>query len=191
MRNVLVVDDAKSIRELLAKSLELSGFAVDTASDGRTALEMVIKGQYELAFLDIKLPIVSGTDVLRRMREKGIRIPVVVITAFGNIKNAVDCTRLGAVAYIQKPFTVNRINTVLDELNIHAGGVAARLGDEIGELMKKDRFQEVQNILKNQLASNPLDAEIYHLLSETSEKLGKGDEAEKYRRLYETLRAQS
>ena len=82
MKCILIVDDAKSIQLLLAKCMELNGFSVKTAGDGKTALEMLIREPFALAFLDIKLPIISGTEVLRRMREKGINVPVIIITAF-------------------------------------------------------------------------------------------------------------
>ena len=189
MKNILIVDDAKSIRMLLAKCLELNGFSVAMAEDGKTALEMLLQGQFDLAFLDIKLPVVSGTEVLRRIRERGLQIPVVIITAFGNVKNAVECTRLGAVAYIQKPFTVNRINAVLDELKITSDDTTGQQYlREVQGLMKKDKFEDVLRMLKNVLPDNPLDAEVYHMLAETSRKLHRPEDAAKYQKIYEALK---
>jgi Response regulator containing CheY-like receiver, AAA-type ATPase, and DNA-binding domains len=188
MINVLVVDDAKSIRTLLAKCLELDGFSVEMAEDGKIALDMLLKAKFDLVFLDIKLPVISGTEVLRRMREKGIQIPVVIITAFGNIKNAIDCTRLGAVAYVQKPFTANRINAVLEELDIKSKDVRQSYMGEVKDLLEKEKFEDVQKILKNVLSGNPLDAEVYHMLAETSLKLGQPEDASQYHKLYEAIR---
>lgn len=189
MKNVLIVDDTKSIRELLAKCLELNGFAPVMAENGKTALELLFRQQFDLVFLDIKLPVVSGTEVLRRMREKGVQIPVVIITAFGNIKNAVDCTRMGAVAYVQKPFTANRISSVLDELHMTDEGAARPpYMEEVRVLMQKDRFEEVKKVLQTLLSDNPLDAEVYHMLAQTCDKLKQEEEAAQYRKLYEAIR---
>ena len=188
MKNVLIVDDAKSIRTLLATCLELNGFTVKMAEDGKMALDILLKESFDLIFLDIKLPIISGTEVLRRIREKGLQIPVVIITAFGNIKNAIDCTKMGAVAYVQKPFTANRINSVLDELNLNSNNSDQSYIGEIKNLLEKDQFEEVRKILKNVLSVNPLDAEIYHMLAETSMKLNKPDEAAKYQKLYDAIK---
>ena len=105
MKKVLIVDDTKNIRMLLSKCLELEGFEVDTAADGLEAVRMLSKNDYDLAFLDIKLPEISGTEVLKRIRGIGVDVPVIIITAYATVKNAVDCTKLGSVAYLQKPFT--------------------------------------------------------------------------------------
>lgn len=92
MKKVLVVDDTKNIRMVLTKCLELEGYEVMTASDGRQALEMLTQHTFDLAFLDIKLPEMRGTEVLKRIREIGVKTPVIIITAYATVKNAVDCT---------------------------------------------------------------------------------------------------
>lgn len=188
MKRVLIVDDAKSIRSLLATCLDISGFSVDMAESGKAALEKITTEPFDLIFLDIKLPMISGTEVLRRIREKGINVPVVIITAFGNIKNAIDCTKLGAVAYIQKPFTANRIHSVLDELHIKSDESKDQTYlNEVNILFEKEKFEDVEKILKNVLSNNPLDAEVYHLLAEVNKKLKNKDAAEKYLKIYHTL----
>lgn len=116
MKKVLVVDDTKNIKMLLCKCLEIEGYDVDSASDGKEALELFSRNKYDLAFLDIKLPEVRGTEVLRRIREQGIDTPVIIITAYATVKNAVECTKMGAVAYVQKPFTADKIKSVLGEV---------------------------------------------------------------------------
>ena len=80
-QNVLIVDDTKNIRLMLTKCLELDGYRVDSASNGQEGLDAILGGQYDLIFLDTKLPDLSGTEVLRRMRSAGIQTPVIVITA--------------------------------------------------------------------------------------------------------------
>jgi two-component system, OmpR family, response regulator len=116
MKKVLVVDDTKNIRMILTKCLELEGYEVMTASDGKQALETFLTHNFDLAFLDIKLPEIRGTEVLKRIREQGIKTPVIIITAYATVKNAVECTNMGAVAYVQKPFSADKIRSVLKEM---------------------------------------------------------------------------
>ena len=113
MIHVIVVDDTKNIRLLLTQCLEFEGYTVTTAGNGTEALEILSRQSFDLIFLDVRMPELSGTEVLRQMRKMGIHSPVVMITAFGTVKNAVECTQLGAVAYLQKPFTENKVNQVL------------------------------------------------------------------------------
>jgi DNA-binding NtrC family response regulator len=117
MQKILIIDDTKNIRLMLTKCLELEGYHVTTASDGKEAIELFKKENFDLAFLDIKLPEIRGTEVLRRIREMGIIIPVIIITAYATVKNAIDCTNMGAIAYLQKPFTAEKIKSVMKELN--------------------------------------------------------------------------
>lgn len=116
MERVLVVDDTKNIRTLLSKCLELEGYSVETASDGKDAIRRILTEPFDLIFLDIKMPQFSGTEVLKQIRECGVDTPVVIITAYATIKNAVECTKLGAVAYLQKPFTAEKVKNTLKEI---------------------------------------------------------------------------
>lgn len=116
MKKVLVVDDAKNIRMLLTKCLELEGYQVKTATNGKDALVLFSSERFDLAFLDIKLPELSGTEVLRRIRAQGNDTPVIVITAYPTVKNAVECTKLQSITYLQKPFTADRLRAVLKEV---------------------------------------------------------------------------
>ncbi len=187
MKKVLVVDDTKNIRVLLAKCLEMQGYAVATAGDGREALERISKQDFDLIFLDIKLPLMSGTEVLARMREMGRQTPVIIITAYATVKNAVECTRMGAVAYLQKPFTIHKIQSVLAELKESGCSPAIETKRKAEGLIASKQHAEAITLLKPMLAETPLDGEIYLLLSKACAGLGNGDEAEKYRRVYDSL----
>lgn len=100
-----------------------------------------------MAFLDIKLPEVRGTEVLRRVREMGIETPIIMITAYGTVKNAVECTHLGAVAYIQKPFSADKILSVLQELNpgltseCHSNSIEKYIS-QVNSLINESLFNE-------------------------------------------------
>lgn len=167
MKTVLVVDDTKNIRTLLSTCLELNGYKVFTANNAQVALEILKSEQIDLAFIDIKMPETSGTELLKKMRTLNIDIPVVIMTAFATIKNAIDCTRLGAVAYLQKPFTADKVKTVLKELDFNEAAVkndTASLINSSKELIVKGKYDDAYNMLKKALAKNPSCKEIYDLI---------------------------
>ena len=116
MKTALIVDDTKNIRILLSHCLKDSGFSVHCASNGSEALELISIIDFDIAFIDIKMPIMSGTALLEQIRTDGYTFNIVIMTAFATIKNAVTTTKLGAVAYLQKPFTANTIHKILDEI---------------------------------------------------------------------------
>lgn len=181
MKRVLVADDTKNIRLLVRKCLEMEGYAVDEAADGPKAMECLRSGAYSLAFLDVKMPGVSGTEVLRTIRAEGVRTPVIIITAYATVKNAVECTQLGAVAYLHKPFTADKLRGVLSEaLQPDRTQVARRL-------LRNNKPQEALLELRKALSESPLDAGVYRLLAVASARGGNREEAEKYLRLARTL----
>lgn len=189
MAKVLVIDDTKNIRILLTQCLEFEGYAVTTASTGTQALAILGREKFDLVFLDVRMPELSGTEVLRRMRQMGISIPVVMITAFGTVKNAVECTQLGAVAYLQKPFTENKIKQVLGEV-LHFKSERSSLDNILslaGEQIENSRFGDAELLLKNSLSEFPLEPRIYQWLYKAYAGLNRPDEAEKCRSIFELL----
>lgn len=116
MKTALIVDDTKNIRILLSHCLKDSGFTVHCASSGSEALELIPNIDFDIAFIDIKMPTMSGTALLEQIRKDGYEFNIVIMTAFATIKNAVTTTKLGAIAYLQKPFTANTIRKILDEI---------------------------------------------------------------------------
>ncbi|BCZ46223.1 hypothetical protein psyc5s11_22900 [Clostridium gelidum] len=116
MKTALIVDDTKNIRILLSHCLKDSGFEVHCASNGSEALELISIIDFDIAFIDIKMPIMSGTALLEQIRKDGYKFNIIIMTAFATIKNAVTTTKLGALAYLQKPFTSTTIHKILDEI---------------------------------------------------------------------------
>ncbi|RKS75379.1 two-component system OmpR family response regulator [Motilibacter peucedani] len=114
---LLVVDDEPNIRELLSASLRFAGFDVAVAADGREALEVMKTYDPELVVLDVMMPGIDGLTVLRRMRENGSRVPVVLLTARDATEDKVSGLTLGADDYVTKPFSLEemlaRIRAVL------------------------------------------------------------------------------
>lgn len=180
---ILVVDDTKNIRMLLTTCLEMYGYEVLTAKDGQEAFDIIIKNEFNLIFLDIKLPEISGTEVLRRIRARGIITPVIIMTAFATVRNAIECTKLGAVAYLQKPFTADKVKNVINEIkdcsfkeeeNIELNLKMAK------ELIQAENIDEAFFILKKQLSLDPTNGEVYFLLALIYEKRLNPTEAERF-----------
>jgi len=149
MKKILVVDDTKNIRLMLSKCLELEGYEVKTAIDGKEALELIASLSFDLIFLDIKLPEIRGTEVLKRIREMGVGTPVIIITAYATIKNAIECTNMGAVAYLQKPFTAEKIKSVLSAMSpVNASSKVLGYLKQSEELIRKGKLSEASALLK-------------------------------------------
>ena len=102
---LLVVEDEKRMAELLKKALQEEGYAVTTAADGKTALEMAQASQFELILLDIMLPGMDGFQVAQRLRRAGNRVPILMLTARDATPDIVQGLDLGADDYLTKPFS--------------------------------------------------------------------------------------
>ncbi|WP_411680467.1 response regulator [Clostridium thailandense] len=187
MKKALVVDDTKNIRNLLTTCLQINDYEVITATNGQESIELLRNESFDLVFLDIKMPEISGTSVLKKMREMGIDTPVIIMTAFATVKNAIECTKLGAVAYLQKPFTAEKVKAVLNEIFNHYDNING-LGELIKNgrvLIEKGKNEEAYDILKKALAMNPSCSDTYYLIGKVCEKMGDIKQAEKF---YETAK---
>lgn len=192
MKRILVVDDTKNIRILLTKCLEMEGFSVLTANDGQEALEQFKREKFDLVFLDIKLPFLSGTEVLKHIRGMGIMTPVIIITAYATVKNAVECTQMGSVAYLQKPFTADKVRTVLNEIldqqftETEKPDLEKRL-EQVEETIKCGLYKEAIEMLKAILANEPANPYSYLLFSKAYQGIGDTEHAVKFNNIYEIL----
>ncbi|GAG54828.1 unnamed protein product, partial [marine sediment metagenome] len=111
--NVLVVDDERNIREGLGKLLEIDGYKVFLASDGNEALEVVNRGDMDLAIVDLKMPNLSGEELLKRSTVMYPNLPVIILTGHGTIENAVQAMRDGAYDYLTKPINMDRFSLLV------------------------------------------------------------------------------
>lgn len=109
MKRILVVDDENSIVTLLQYTLEHAGYEVDIAMDGKTAYQMIKSEKYDFIVLDVMLPQMSGMDVCRRVRQKGIQIPILMLTARADEYDKIIGLELGADDYMTKPFSPNEV----------------------------------------------------------------------------------
>jgi two-component system response regulator PilR (NtrC family) len=131
--NILVVDDEKSMREILEIFLKNEGYRVSVADNGETAIEAIKKDIYDLIITDMKMPKLGGLELLRNVKQMTPETVVVICTAFGTTKSAVEAMKLGAYDYIQKPFQMDDIRLV------------------VKNALEKQKLQKDVSILKEQL----------------------------------------
>ena len=106
---ILVVDDESSIRDLLVKTLALAEYDVDTAPDGRTALERLRLYPYDLLIADLKMPGIDGLNLIREAKRLKSDLPVIIITGYSTETAAIDAVNLGVSGYLTKPFRVPQV----------------------------------------------------------------------------------
>ncbi|AJY70353.1 hypothetical protein RW64_12565 [Geobacter sulfurreducens] len=107
--DVLVVDDEAIIREGLRRILEKEGYHVETSASGQIALERLQDENYGLVITDLKMPGMSGMEVLKAIKVLQPEVPVIIITGFSTVDTAVEAMKNGAFDYIAKPFTPDQI----------------------------------------------------------------------------------
>jgi len=144
---LLIVDDEVKFLNSLARRLELRGFEVTRAEKGQDALDYASESRFDLAMVDLKMPGVSGKQVLEILKKTHDFIEVIIMTGHGSAEAAGECMKLGAFSYLPKPYELEKIMETLRQ------AYAARLKREHHadpELMK--RLGELESL------SNPLEA---------------------------------
>jgi DNA-binding response OmpR family regulator len=108
---VLIVDDDAAVCDLPCEELGEGGYRCGTAGDGGEALTKLATGDFEVVLLDIRLPVMSGMEVLRKVSASSTQIATVMLTAVNDVDLAVEALKLGAWDYIVKPFALDRLRT--------------------------------------------------------------------------------
>lgn len=129
-KKILVVDDEPSIVTLVKFNLEKSGFTVDTAADGRSAVELSKQSNYDLMVLDIMLPELDGIEVLKELRKTGIDTPVILLTAKDEELDKIIGLELGADDYMTKPFSPRELTARAKAILRRATTAEAKILDE-------------------------------------------------------------
>jgi two-component system, NtrC family, response regulator AtoC len=112
---ILVADDEPNLRRVLSAILRRDGHDVTQAVDGAEALEQLGAGDVDVVVTDLRMPKVDGMDVLRHAAEHSPHVPVIMITAYGSVGQAVEAIKAGAFDYIEKPFEQDQIRVVIDK----------------------------------------------------------------------------
>jgi two-component system response regulator HydG len=114
MHKVLVVDDDAALRLTVSSALSERDFDVDQAVDGEEAVNRVMAGRYDLVILDVNMPRLNGIEALKQIKKFDSRIIVIILTAYSNIKDAVDAVRIGAYNYLEKPIKSDDLVALVD-----------------------------------------------------------------------------
>jgi len=134
MPKILLVEDDLTMQRGLKDNLEFEGYDVEVAGDGKKGLQNILDNSYDLVILDGMLPHMSGFDVLKKVREKGLSLPVIMLTAKGEEIDRVLGLELGADDYVTKPFSLRellaRVKAVLRRIEggVGKGGSSMTLG---------------------------------------------------------------
>jgi len=143
MINILVIDDEKSIRKALHEILQSEGYNVEEAADGREGYNLIKAKKYDCVLSDIKMPKMDGIEMLDKLYNEGIEVPIIMISGHGSTDTAVEAVKKGAFDYISKPPDLNRLlitvrnaldkgSLITETKKLHAkvnGGVQDILGE--------------------------------------------------------------
>lgn len=113
MEPLLLVEDKSELRAMMRKALERAGYAVDEAPDGTAAIQKVRARRYLLVITDLKMPGASGLDVLRETKQADATIPVLLLTAYGSVEEAVSAMKEGAFDFLQKPADLDHLKLLV------------------------------------------------------------------------------
>jgi DNA-binding NtrC family response regulator len=139
---ILIVDDEKNIRDIFGLLLEEKGYLSDGAASGAEALKKAATFAPDLVLLDMNLPDLSGLDVLSGLQRVSPGCRIIIITAFGTIKNAVEATKLGAYAYLEKPVNNEELLLLIGRA-LEVRRLEAELADLKSELYSRYRFSSI------------------------------------------------
>jgi len=131
-RRILLVEDEPGLVLTLTDRLVGEGYEVESASNGETGLEMALAGSFDVVLLDVMLPRKSGFDVCRDLRARGLSVPVLMLTARGQVVDKVVGLKLGADDYLTKPFEMVELLARVEALLRRAPAVPAGGGDCFG-----------------------------------------------------------
>ncbi len=143
--SVLVVDDEKNIREGLGKALELDGHKVLLAADGKRALEIINTNDVDLVIADLKMPGLSGQELLKQVTSAYPTVPVIILTGHGTIETAVDAMRDGAFDFLTKPVNLDRLSLLVKRALSNRKLVLEHraLKEEVAKIEQKQKFAKI------------------------------------------------
>ena len=153
---ILIVEDEKSMREVLKILLEGEEYEIVTAGDGLEGISYIEKDIFDLVITDMKMPKAEGFDVLRKVKEISPDTIVIMITAFGSTETAIEAMKLGAYDYINKPFNIDEIRLI-----VRKAIEKKRLSAELSILRQK---VETTFTLENIIGRSPKMQELFKLI---------------------------
>lgn len=114
--DLLIVDDERRFADMLAKRLNLRGCNCEVCYSGREALNILQRKNFFLVILDLHLPDLYGSEVLREIKKISAEIPVIILTAHGTEKDRQECMKIGAFDFMQKPLVIEKLMAILAQI---------------------------------------------------------------------------
>lgn len=114
--DLLIVDDERRFADMLAKRLNLRGCNCEVCYSGREALNIMERKNFFLVILDLHLPDLYGSEVLREIKKISAEIPVIILTAHGTEKDRQECMKIGAFDFMQKPLVIEKLMAILAQI---------------------------------------------------------------------------
>ena len=153
-RVVHIVDDDEAVRQSLAFMLSSAGLAVRVYESARTFLNGLDQVQYGCLITDVRMPEMTGIELLRRIRERNSTLPAIVITGHGDVPLAVEAMKVGAVDFIEKPFDertiLDAVKAALDRSEDGGEGISAAVTERVASLSERER-----QVLEGLVAGHP------------------------------------
>lgn len=153
-RQILIVDDEPNVRLMFRTTLESSGYQVAEAGDGDAALATLADSPFDLVLLDLRMFQIDGLETLRRMRRSGFSLPVVMITAYGTVPDAVEAMKLGAIDFLSKPVSPEALRKVVLEVLARHASPQEQAQDSVDDplagvkrAVNQCQFEEAQKLL--------------------------------------------
>jgi DNA-binding response OmpR family regulator len=201
-KRILIVDDEPNVRLVFRTALESVGVDLAAAEDGEAALSWLKENKVDLVLLDLQMPRVGGMEVLARLRDSGLDVPVIIITAHGSIPDAVAAMKLGAIDFLSKPLTPDALRRAVEQVLERssppprlapAGEPSANVSPfvahmrEAKQAIHRRHFDDTEVHLRQAIALNPGSAEAHNLMGVLHESRGEHDES--YRSYRAALKA--
>ncbi len=185
---LLIVDDETNIRMTLKQCFSSEEYQLDIAVNGEEALTKLKTNEYDLALLDIRMPGLTGMEVLEKVREDGIDVDVIMMTAYGSVEKAVEAMKLGAVDFIGKPFTPAQIREIVENVLARGDLIEDELEGYTDTLQFAKRkivakeYMSGEDYLKKAVAMGVDKPEPHNLLGVIAEYKGDIERAQKHYR---------
>ena len=140
---ILVIDDDEGIRKVVAEALRSEGYSVDTASNGKQAVEKSRTNFYNLALIDIRLPDMEGTKLLTSMKQTTPEMIKIILTGYPALQNAIDAVNKGAHGYLVKPINMDELLRTVEEHMKKQSEMKQYSQERVAEFVET-RFNELQ-----------------------------------------------
>ncbi|MBU2578051.1 sigma-54 dependent transcriptional regulator [Patescibacteria group bacterium] len=167
MEKILIIDDDEGLVHFLNRFFSRKGYEVKACTDGLAALDLISRESFDLILLDYKMPELNGLDTLKRIKESGVKTPVIIMTAYGTTETAIEAMKKGAYDYLLKPFDRKDLSrTIFDALIINRQMKEVVTFPQPANRAPKSAAKDALRIIGN----CPAMQEVYKLIGQVAEK---------------------